>query len=176
MILFAVFINFHPTFCWTEPITLVVYHYRDSHYFLDDIDESNEENIQNDENPSLGIQTDEPNVDQPITSEERPVTSPLTPVTNQPGEIIQDFSNSSNTTEQTNTSTKTTTTSTTPTTILSTSTEGIVSLLVTWPPRTAFSDNLNSSFKMPHLRKRCENQLQRNHHPLHSPLKPKSKV
>ena len=107
--------------------------------FLENIDGSNEENTENDENPPLPVQTDE--IDQPV---EQPVeqtdTSPYTPVPNQDepdltnGEINQDFSNSSNKTEQTNTSTKTTTTSTTPSTILSTSTEGrdiIESLSVT---------------------------------------------
>ena len=97
-----------------------------SYRFLENTDEdSNEENTEIDENPSLPIQTDE--IDQPV---EEPESSPVTPVPNQDepgftqGEINQDSSNSSNTTEQTNTSTKTTTTSTTSSTILSTSTEG----------------------------------------------------
>ena len=97
-----------------------------SYKCLENTDEdSNEENTEIDENPSLPIQTDE--IDQPA---EEPESSPVTPVPNQDepgftqGEINQDSSNSSITTEQTITSTKTTTTSTTSSTILSTSTEG----------------------------------------------------
>ena len=102
--------------------------------FLENIDESNEEN--DDEIPTL-TETDQiENIDQPATINEQPVTSPVTPVPNREepsedlstGETIQDSLNSSNTTEQINTTlgtfTKTTSTSTTSTTILSTSTEG----------------------------------------------------
>ena len=80
-----------------------------SYKFLENTDEdSNEENTEIDENPSVPIQTGE--IDQPV---EEPESSPVTPVPNQDetgftqGEINQDSSNSSNTTEQTITSTKT---------------------------------------------------------------------